>query len=139
MLLQIITEVAINLNRCCIQCCIFTNLNLAQKSVFGCNFRQNLAFHEFHDFSYSNFRKNLGFSCNFSAQNCLWKFSTKFVLIYNFTQNFSVAILKKYVAKKHKKRHLRKFGKYIVYNVLRLKNMAKMQHQAFTNITKTLN
>jgi hypothetical protein len=24
-------------------------------------------------------------------------------------------------------------------NVLRLKNVAKMQHQAFTNITKTLN
>ena len=27
----------------------------------------------------------------------------------------------------------------IVYNVSRLKNVAKMQHQAFTNITKTLN
>ena len=27
----------------------------------------------------------------------------------------------------------------VTYNVLRLKNVAKMQHQAFTNITKTLN
>ena len=38
-----------------------------------------------------------------------------------------------------KKKHLRKFGKYIVYNVSRLKNVAKKQHQAFTNIHKTLN
>ena len=31
------------------------------------------------------------------------------------------------------------FGKYIVCNVSRLKNVAKNQHQAFTNIHKTLN
>ena len=30
-------------------------------------------------------------------------------------------------------------GRNIAANVLRLKNVAKMQHQAFTNITKTLN
>ena len=30
-------------------------------------------------------------------------------------------------------------GRLIATNVLRLKNVAKMQHQAFTNITKTLN
>ena len=34
---------------------------------------------------------------------------------------------------------MRKFGKYIAFNVLRLKNVAKMQHQTITNIHKTLN
>ena len=34
---------------------------------------------------------------------------------------------------------MRKFGKYIAFNVSRLENVAKMQHQAITNIHKTLN
>ena len=63
----------------------------------------------------------------FSVENCLYiakipefvlkVFYTKFGLSFNFTQNFSATILKKYDAKKYKKKHLRKFGKYIVYNV----------------------
>ncbi len=75
MLLQIITEVAINLNRCCIQCCIFTNLNLAQNwfsvEIFGkiwfltsfwvSAFQLSVQF----DFS-RDFRLKLSLNCNFS-------------------------------------------------------------------------
>ena len=57
----------------------------------------------------------------------------------NITQNFSVIISRKSLLKKQERSFRRKFGKYVAHNVSRLKNVAKNQHQAFTNIHKTLN
>ena len=71
----------------------------------------------------------------FSTQS----FSARFGSDFTYHAKFFGCIFRNYQTEKQKRSFQRKFGKYIAFNVLWLKNVAKMQHQAFTNITKTLN
>ncbi|WP_203229862.1 hypothetical protein, partial [Flavobacterium sp. LMO9] len=71
----------------------------------------------------------------FSTQS----FSAKFGSDFTYHAKFFGYIFRNYITNKQERSVQRKFGKYIAFNVLRLKNVAKNQHQANTNIHKTLN
>ena len=67
------------------------------------------------------------------------KFFGKVRFSFHLSRKIFGYIFRNYITKKKERSVQRKFGKYIAFNVLWLKNVAKNQHQAFTNITKTLN
>ena len=67
------------------------------------------------------------------------KLSIKFGSVFNFHARFFGNNFNKFLSEKQERSFRRKFGKYVAHNVSRLKNVAKTQHQANTNIHKTLN
>ena len=93
---------------------------------------------------FRNLEINVTFGFRFSNITQSWFvaqsiFNAKFGSVFTYRAKFFCNNFLNYLAKKKERSVQRKFGKYIAFNVLRLKNVAKNQHQAFTNITKTLN
>ena len=76
------------------------------------------------------------FTENFPKKDFQHKVWFQFSII---TQDFSITISINFLAKKQERSFLRKFGKYIAFNVPRLVFRWQIQHQAITNIHKLLN
>ena len=112
----------------------FTNLKHNIKLIFG--------FQMSHEIGFSGkicFYTNLICHAKFSFTQLIFQhkvFSAKFGSGFNFKQIFSAIFSLIFLRKNRSEAFCVSSEKYIAVNVSRLKNVAKMQHQAITKITK---
>ncbi len=117
-------------------CIIFSELKKTQRNVY----RQSSDYHAKHIFT-QRLVSGIDFTTNFpenviSAQ----KLSTKFGLVFNYHAKFFGNNFKKKSFGKNRGKAFGVSSENMLHTTFRgLKIVAKNQHQAFTNITKTLN